>query len=239
MKSGFFTALLLVLLVASTSHAGLYGSLVEGIKEGERLVSVGYLFDKSDWEFEENGSGKFATFERSQAYVQLSYGVSSKFEVYVRGGASDFEVSDGSTAFDNSSFKPFGGVGFNKIVFQGKRYNAALFGQANIYSAQKDSASGTTVKFETPWDASFGGAMVVQADGGYVYGGPLLFVSRSKLDIQVAGNPALSGSTTVEEQGIVGGVFGIAWEPTKDLGVTLEGQYRSSLSGGLSFAWKF
>ena len=235
-------AVLLLLLFGDGALGGLFGSPQPEGKEDQVSLGVGYFYNATDWK---PGGGNFGevSIRQNHAYLQASFPGSSFSEsgaVFFRVGGADFDDGEGF----KDGYKPFGTVGFKDVWFDGGALSFQLgtILQASYctgYEADQTFLPGSPVsaKVTSIWDVSLGVAAQKRVfEKIRLYAGPQVFYGRAKVERTV---PGAVESTTFQEKSLFGGFGGAMVSLRRGLTLTVEGQYRSGVSGGISASYSF
>lgn len=261
MKSMAAIVMVLVFAMAGNYvHAGQIGAPEPMSKEGRASFGIGYFYS-SDKVKPTDSDFKSSRITQNLAYLQFGYSFVQNWEAYVRLGGADISVPSAfRTASDDARFsgfgesfrdtmKPFGTIGVKGVFNLNPFLGIGPFFQASLYSSYKDKSTGTVlglpatqeVNVKNPYDISLGAALQGNVGGVILYGGPMVYWSRSKVeqDTVVIGGGTASGSTNYKEKGNFGGFAGFRVPLTKGLSFEVEGQFRNEVSGGGCLVYSF
>ncbi len=211
--------------------AGPFGPAQPGIKQGQFSLGPGFLLYNGEWD----GDVKS---KQSQVFAQAGFGITDKVELYGQFGAADLEVEK---VFDGDDFKdgfrPFGSLGFRALLTDRQPISMGVFAQGTFFDTYEDKGPfnnipNTKVEFEQAYEISGGIALQTTIEGALLYGGPFFYTREG--DVKVGGT-----TSTVEEQGNVGGFVGIRWPLLDRINIELEGQLKTKASVGGSVQFVF
>jgi hypothetical protein len=235
-------AVLLLLLLAGGALAGPFGSPQPEGKEDQFSLGVGYFHNATEWK---PGGGNFGnvSIRQNQAYLQASFAGSSFSEsgaAFFRVGGADFDDGQGF----KDGYKPFGTVGFKDVWFDGNDlpFQLGTILQGSYcpgYKAEQTFLPGSPVsaKVKSIWDVSLGvAAQKRMSEEIRLYVGPQVFYGRAKVERIVSGR---AESAMFQEKSLFGGFGGAMVSLSRGLTLTVEGQYRSRISGGISTSYTF
>lgn len=225
-----FIAACVLFLAQGVAFAGLFGPAQATGKKGQfsfgpGLVSYSGELDNS------------TDFQQTQAYLQLGYALTNNAEIYLQGGAANFNVDD---VFDDDDFedgfRPFGAVGFKALLIDRKPVGIGLFAQGTLFSDYDDENLflGNTAEVELTGMYEIAGGVVFQSvlEGAILYGGPYFFTREGDFEIANA-----SGS--FEEDSNFGGFIGMRWPLRNGINIDLEGHVRTGFSIGADILYNF
>jgi len=234
---------LVLSLSAGVSFAGQFGPVVPAVKSGEVSQEIGYFRSVGTWEADAQGFDD-GELTQNQVYVQAGYGFAGDWEAYFRIGGSDLSLEKAFAVDDSEmddSFSPFVTIGARGLLYNGETFDFGAFVQGTYFGNFEDSkkfdVSGTLVKetlrLKDLWDVNAGLALQAKFGSVSVYGGPVAYYGRGRLEteVEVAGLKGTSESD-YEEEGNLGGMAGVKIALSENLNVYLEGQYKSELSAG-------
>jgi len=219
-------AVCVFLLAQGVAFAGLFGPAQATGKKGQfsfgpGLVSYSGELDNS------------IDFQQTQAYLQLGYALSDKAEIYLQGGAADFNVEDVFVNDDfEDGFRPFGAIGFKALLIDRKPIGIGVFAQGTLFSDYDDENNFTKVELTGMYEVAGGVVFQSVLDGAILYGGPYFFMREGDFEI---GN--VSGS--FEEDSNFGGFIGMRWPLRNGINIDLEGHVRTGLSIGADILYNF
>jgi len=235
-------AVLLLLPLGGRALAGPFGSPQPEGKEDQFSLGIGYFYNDTEWK---PGGGNFGnvSIRQNHAYLQASFpesGFSDSGALFFRVGGADFDDGQGF----KDGYKPFGTVGIKDVWFDG---GALSFQLGTIlqgsycpgYKADQTFLPGSPVsaKVTSIWDVSLGVAAQKRVlERIRLYAGPQVFYGRAKVERIVPGS---AESTTMQEKSLFGGFGGAMVSLRRGLTLTVEGQYRSRFSGGISASYFF
>lgn len=240
-------------LIAATSHAGQFGAVSPVAQVGQISQEIGFFSSRGEWKAEDRDF-EDAEIVQNQFYIQAGYGLSENWESYFRIGAADFKIKDpvpdefaGDEDFDmEDDPQLFAALGIRGIFYRGSFFNLGAFVQGNYFSGYEDSktapvagvATELELEFDDHWDVSTGAAIEAELGEVGFYAGPVLYLSRGKLELEAkAIGITETRSSTYEERGYLGAVAGITL-PVAGFGkLYVEGQYRNKVSAGGAFVY--
>jgi hypothetical protein len=236
---------------------GPFGPPQPSAKEAGGLhTGIGYWFHEDKYK-----NGTEQVIRQNQVYSEAGYGIKNCWDIYVRVGISDLNVSD---AFSSTSaaaiavkndfeenmnyFGAFGTKGFYPF---GKTFGMGAFIQGTYYFRDfTDNVSGTQngapftieLRMKNLWDVNFGiGFQATVPYGIKMYLGPYVYYSEAKVSpsTNVAGLALASGETTIKNKTSIGGFTGIEVPLAKGFRLNLEGQYSERLSAGAAVTYSY
>ena len=236
-------AVLLLLLLGGGALAGPFGAPQPEGKDDQISLGIGYFYNATEWK---PGGGNFGnvSIRQNHAYLQASFPESSISEsgaAFFRVGGANFDDGQGFT----DGYKPFGTVGFKDVWFDGVDlpFQLGTILQGSYcpgYKADQTFLPGSPVsaKIKSIWDVSLGVAAQKRMFEKFLllYAGPQVFYGRAKVERTVPGG---AESATFQEKSLFGGFGGAMVSLRKGLTLTVEGQYRSRFSGGISSSYSF
>jgi hypothetical protein len=223
-----------LLLAQGLAFAGLLGPAQSTAKKGGFSFGPGLVVYSGELDNDTD-------YQQTQAYAQLGYALSDKFEIYLQGGAADLSVDD---AFDSDDFedgfRPFGAVGFKALLIDRKPLGIGIFAQGTFFSDYDDQGlfEGIPSKVELTGMYEVAGGVVLQSvlDGAILYGGPYFFTREGDFDVTVG---SLKSSGSFEEDNNFGGFIGMRWPLRNGINVDLEGHVRTGFSIGADLLYNF
>jgi len=256
---------LVFVLTGSIAYAGQFGPPEPAAKNGKVSLGLGYFYYSAKLKLNDLGEGKVTS---NQAYLQLGYGLAKDWEAYVRVGGADMKAKevfefDNSTPDATNGLKPAGTIGVKGIFNVNNSFGIGPFLQASISSSYKETKTGTltigdvdgdgtddtinteTFKIKNPWEVNLGIALQGKIGEAIIYGGPVAYWQKSKVEIELAGTGStgalLSGkeSLTAKEKNNIGGFAGVRVPLSKNLNLEVEGQYKSEFSMGGALTYSF
>jgi hypothetical protein len=235
-------AVLLLLLPGGGALAGPYGAPQPEGRDDQDSLGVGYFYNATEWK---PGGGNFGnvSIRQNQAYLQASFPGSSFSEsgtAFFRLGGADFDDGQGF----KDGYKPFGTVGVKDVWFDEHDLPFRLGTILQVsycpgYKADQTFLPGSPVsaKIKSIWDVSLGVAAQKSVfEKIRLYAGPQVFYGRAKVERIV---PGAVESATFQEKRLFGGFGGAMISLRRGLMLTVEGQYRSGVSGGISASYSF
>ncbi|MHB8111662.1 MAG: hypothetical protein ACYDHW_16690 [Syntrophorhabdaceae bacterium] len=236
MRNGLFGISLLVmfLVMAGLASAGQFGPTEPTANPGKFSLGVGYFWEDTKWDVFD---GTLRT-QSHQAYLQGSFAPTKNFEAFGRLGGADLESKDMDPDIKDDA-KLFGTLGMKVMFYDNNIFGIGAFAQGTYhFEDYKDSTGTTEFKIKDYYDVQAGISGQFKCNNFIVYGGPFVYFSRAKIDIDSAfGGPGISD--TADEKTPIGGFLGVKIPFTKQLGLTLEGQYRDEFSGGAFLGYSF
>jgi len=260
-------AIAAIFTTGSIAYAGQFGPPEPAAKEGKVALGVGYFYSSAKFKNTDSdgGEGKVTS---NQAYLQLGYGLAKDWEAYVRVGGADMKAKevfefDNSTPDATNGLKPAGTIGVKGIFNVNNSFGIGPFLQASISSSYKETKTGTltigdvdgdgtddtinteTFKMKNPWEVNLGIALQGKIGEAIIYGGPVAYWQKSKVEFELAGTGStgalLSGkeSLTAKEKNNIGGFAGVRVPLGKGLNLEVEGQYKSEFSMGGALTYSF
>ena len=214
-----FVLLLFLFGAPITAQAFHFGPAVPAVDHGQVAVGGGYFFYQAELED--------VDIEQNRAYIHLGYGLGMtsepRWEVFVRGGASDMQDDDD---FD-SDFKPFAAVGVKGAYYDGERFAWGMVVQGAWFSGFESGDIEIDrfreVEIGFPFQTSFGPLIL--------YLGPQAYYADADLE----GNNV---SRELREDGAIGGFGGLGLD-LGPLRLEAEAQYRSDFSAGGFVCYQF
>ena len=227
------------------------------VKEAEGLhTGIGYWYHEDKYK-----NGTEQVIRQNQVYSEAGYGTKNYWDIYVRVGISDLNVSDAfsSTSAATITFKNdfeenrnyFGTFGAKGFYPFGKTFGVGAFIQGTYYFRDfTDHISGTRngapfaieLRMKNLWDVNFGiGFQATVPYGIKMYLGPYVYYSEAKVSpsADVAGVALASGETTIKNKTSFGGFTGIEVPLAKGFRLNLEGQYTERLSVGAAVIYVY
>ena len=261
MKKMTLIVMTLILFTAGNiAYAGQFGPPEPVSKEGKVSLGIGYFYYSDKLEPKDSGWEK-SKVTQNQAYLQLGYCFIKNWEAYLRVGGADIKTPDafltsaddpalaGFKATFKDGLKPFGTIGIRGVFNINPSFGIGPFFQASLCSNYKDKTSGTLLgipttqemKIKRPWDINLGAALQGKIGEVILYGGPLVYWARSKVDYEmtVTGVGTVTDSTTYKEKNNFGGFAGFRLPLGKGLSVEVEGQLKNRFSAGGSLVYSF
>lgn len=266
MKRIKLIAAFLVLFVGENmAFAGQFGAPEAVTKLGKISLGIGYFYYSDKLEPRDR-EGTWIGWEKSkitqnQAYLQLGVGIMPNCEVYFRVGGADIKVPDAFLTSDESpelagfkdkfkdNLKPFGTIGIKGGYNFAPPFGIGYFVNTSLGSNYKDKTAGTflgvaanqEMKIKRPWEVNLGVALQGEIGEVLLYGGPLVYWVRSKVEWEgsIPGVGSIRDSTTYKEKNNLGGFGGIRLTLGKGLSVEVEGQLKNRLSAGGYLVYSF
>lgn len=248
------------LVMTGLASAGQFGPTEPTANPGKFSLGIGYFWEDTKWDV-------FDTSLRTQShqvYLQGSFAPTKNFEIFGRLGGANLETKDTDFDFKDDA-NLFGTLGLKVMFYQDKIFGLGAFAQGTYHFEDykdSDSFAGADVingipvntfgtvdyKIKDYYDVQAGISGQIKCQNFIVYGGPFVYFGRAKLE----GNGIATGTTpfgtvtllfddseTMEEKTTFGGFLGVKIPFTKQLGLTLEGQYRDEFSGGAYLSYSF
>ena len=254
MKLLFAITLSIALLSASAFvvHAGQYGPADVTANAGQFSLGVGYFFSEQKFDTLTFDFGNVSVdvanpvLRSNQVYLEVDYGFAKNWEVYGRIGGADAKILN--TNF-NDTPSLFGTAGVRGVFFRQSGWTIGCFAQFNYYSDFKDSVSSQTsnmrLELKDPWDVNVG--LIAQHKFDYfdLYYGPVAYWSRARAEADLrggvvgAGTAGRSDSEDLKEDTNLGGFAGLRIPVTKQLILSVEGQYKIRVSAGGTLIYIF
>ncbi|MBP1749711.1 MAG: putative exported protein [Deltaproteobacteria bacterium] len=262
MRKGLFGIgwLVLFLVMTGLASAGQFGPTEPTANPGKFSLGVGYFWEDTKWDVFD---GTLRT-QSHQAYLQGSFAPVKNFEIFGRLGGANLETKDTDLDLKDDA-KLFGTLGMKVMFYEYKMFGLGAFAQGTYhFQDYKDSESFAGVDvingipisiFETVdfkikdyYDVQAGLSGQVKINQCIIYGGPFVYFGRAKLHVDAMATASAQGRTatasgsirdTMEEKTTFGGFLGTKIAFTKQLGLTLEGQYRDEFSGGAFLSYSF
>ncbi|MFH1014895.1 MAG: hypothetical protein V1762_03130 [Nitrospirota bacterium] len=254
-------AIAAIFLTSSMVYAGQFGPPEPAAKEGKVALGLGYFYSSAKVKPNNTADWKEEKISQNQTYLQLSYGVIKRWEVYLRAGGADLKVKNilddpnitnsGPKDFKDG-LKPFGTLGVKGLLYENQSFGIGPFVQATLYSSYKDewtlnelgwSDQGyVKAKIKKPSEINLGIGLQGKIGEAIIYGGPVAYWTKIKVEGEVANitvGYAESVSTTFKEKNNVGGFAGVRLPLGKGLNFEVEGQYKSRFSMGGALTYSF
>lgn len=269
MRKGLFGIVLLVFFFVMTglASAGQFGPTEPTANPGKFSLGIGYFWEDTKWKFNGDFIDGTVRTQSHQAYLQGSFAPVKNFEIFGRLGGSNLEAKDFSIDDVDIDFKEdaklFGTLGLKVMFFDNKIFGLGAFAQGTYhFQDYKDSDTPRTLtdgiftatdtvdmKIKDYYNVQAGISGQFKCNDFIVYGGPFVYFARAKASIDETVTVSGLGQTrsffigsdsdTMEEKTTVGGFLGVKIPFTKQLGLTLEGQYRDEFSGGALLSYSF
>lgn len=268
MRKGLFGISLLVmfLVMAGLASAGQFGPTEPTANPGKFSLGVGYFWEDTKWDVGDGTlrtqshqaylQGAFAPVKNFEIFGRLG-GANLKTKDFTVGNL-DIDVKDDA--------KLFGTLGLKVMFWENPNFGVGAFAQGTYhFQDYKDSDSITESGFIAPgipatatiaadmkikdyYDVQAGLSGQFKCKGFIVYGGPFVYYARAKAEVDVTATLSALGRTisatasdseTMKEKTPFGGFLGVKIPFTKQVGLTLEGQYRDNFSGGALLSYSF
>ena len=255
MRKGLFGIGLVVLFLVMTglASAGQFGPTEPTANPGKFSFGVGYFWE--DTKFDMDFLSLDANFrtQSNQVYLQGSYAPVKEFEIFGRLGGADLKTKNSDLDFGDGA-KFFGTLGLKAIFWQNNNFGVGAFGQGTYrFQDYKDSLSvnftdengvpsfvNLDMKLKNYYDIQGGISAQFKCKDFIVYGGGFYYYAHAKVDFDVTVPGAFGSDTeTADAKTPVGGFLGVKIPFTKQMGLTLEGQYRDEFSGGAFLSYSF
>ena len=251
-------SLLVFLAVRSVAAAsGLFGPPQSISKNtGGLHTGIGYWYHEDKY----NAGADYVT-RQNQLYSEVGYGTKNYWDMYVRLGISNLNVSDAfssssaaTTTFKNDfeeNMNYFGTLGAKAFYPSGKIFGIGVFIQGTYYFRDfTDDVSGTQngapftieLRVKNLWDVNFGiGFQATVPYGIKMYLGPYVYYSEAKASpsANVTGLALTSGEMTIKNKTSLGGFTGIEVPLAKGFRLNVEGQYSERLSAGAAVTYSY
>lgn len=257
--------LLILFMTANIAYAGQFGAMEPVSELGKVSLGIGYFYysDKLEPKDREGTwiGWKKSKITQNQAYLQLGVGIMPNSEVYFRVGGADIKVPDAFlTSADGpelagfkdklkDSLKPFGTIGIKGGYNFAPPFGIGYFVNTSLGSNYRDKTAGTflgvpatqEMKIKRPWEVNLGVALQGKIGEVLLYGGPLVYWARSKVEWEgtIPGVGSISDSTTYKEKNNLGGFAGLRLPLGKGFNIEVEGQLKSRFSAGGSLVYSF
>ncbi len=257
---------LLFIFISTTGFGGKIGAPEPIAKAGKVSLGIGSYYSKNKWEPRaEKEFFQTKKIETHQIYLELSV-EGNRTESYFRVGGANLRVKDrfqtgislndptvvGFESKFKDGYRLFGTVGVKGAIDISDNLALGPFVQLTMAADDyEDTSAGTvagnshTQKFiyKRPWEVDVG-LMLQYADRGFVvYGGPMLYWGRSKVEYLTTSAALSPGPLSLEAKhrikGPFGGVAGVRIPVVPGLNLEIEGQYTNQLSGGAGISWSF
>lgn len=261
-------AIAAIFAMSSVVYAGQFGPPEPVAKEGKAALGIGYFYYSAKWKPEDSGwdEGKIT---QNRVYLQLGYGFTENWEAYIMVGGADIKSKKAFLLNDadfKQDLKPFGTIGIKGVFNVTPSFGIGPFLQASLGSSYTDKESfsvtlpapltifGTTLpagtytvtetlKYKNLSEINLGVGFQGKIEGAFLYGGPVVYWSRAKVNwtIGVTGplTDSISDSTTYKEKNNIGGFAGIRWPLGEGLSLEVEGQVKSRFSIGGALTYSF
>lgn len=251
--------ILFVILIAPGRAAagGPFGPPQHIAKESGGLhTAIGYWYHEDKY----NAGADYVT-RQNQVYSEVGYGTKNYWDIYVRVGISDLNVSDAfsSTNAATITFKNdfeenmnyFGTFGTKGFYPFDKTFGIGAFMQGTYYFRDStDDVSGTRsgapftmeLRMKNLWDVNFGiGLQATVPYGIKMYLGPYVYYSEAKVSpsTNVTGLAFASGEMTIKNKSSLGGFIGIEVPLAKGFRLNVEGQYSERVSAGAAVTYSY
>jgi hypothetical protein len=251
-------SLFIFLAVRGVAAAGgLFGPPQSISKDAGGLhTGIGYWYHEDRY----NAGADYVT-RQNQLYSEVGYGTKNYWDIYVRVGISDLNVSgafsstSAATITSKNDFEEntdyFGTFGTKYFYPFGKTFGIGAFAQGTYYFRDfMDDVSGTRngapfiteLRIKDLWDVNFGiGFQATIPCGMKVYLGPYVYYSEARVasSTNVTGLSLASGETTMKNKTSMGGFTGIELPLAKGFRLNVEGQYAERLSAGAAVTFSY
>ncbi len=229
MRKILFFAVAMSFCSISFSFAGHLGPAQPSGKGGQLSLGTGIFQYSGEWN--SNADAK-----QTQAYVQLGYAFTDRFEIYIQGGAANLEVGK----FDDG-YRPFGTAGARWLLTNRSPVGVGLFIQGTYFSDYEGrSLDGTTpvkLKFLNAYELQGGVALQTILEGAILYGGPLFYLREG--DFEATTGTGVTTSGTFEEDSNFGAFVGIRWPVKHGINIELESHLKTKFSVGGAISFNF
>ena len=236
---------------------GLFGPPQSIAKDtGGLHTGIGYWYHEDKFD-----AGGDYVIRQKQIYSEVGYGTKNFWDIYVRVGFSNLNVSDAfsSTSAATTTFKNdfeentnyFGTSGAKGFYAFGETCGIGAFIQGTYYFRDfTDDVSGTRngipftieLRMKNLWDVNFGiGFQATIPHSIKMHLGPYVYYSEAKVSpaTNVTGLALASAEMTIKNKTSLGGFTGIEVPLAKGFRLNLEGQYTERLSVGAAVIYVY
>ncbi len=236
---------------------GLFGPPQSISKDtGGLHTAIGYWYHEAKYH-----NGADYVVRQNQLYSEVGYGAKNSWDIYMRIGVSDLNVSDAfrssnatTVTFKNdfeenmNYFGSFGAKGFYPFS---KTFGLGAFLQGTYYFRDfTNDVSGTRngapftleLRMKNLWEVNFGiGLQATVPYGIRMYLGPYVYYSEATVSpsTNVTGLALTSGEMTMKNKTSLGGFAGIEIPLVKVFRLNVEGQYAERLSAGAAVTYSY
>ena len=202
-----------------------------GLKQGQYGVGLNYTTGEMDLEFSVSGVGDVtAEVESDMLFVDLGYGITDKWEGFVRLGTAKYEIED----WDGGNEFAYGFGTKVTISEQDAITWGGLFQMTWI--GGDDTISGVDIDVDA-YEMQIAFGPTYEVDSMRIYGGPFLHLLDGDGDAGIAG---LSASFDVEQESVFGGYVGAQFDVAENSCVNVEAQFTGdawAITAGIGFGF--
>lgn len=256
---------LIVLIVLVSGVCQVYGAQFGPMKAATDAKGIslgaGYTYLPDEWDISAAGAENLEV-QQNQGFLQLGASF-SRFDIFVRGGVSDFQA-DGGFRFGDGDIEsdpaPYGTAGVSVVLYDGEMLKVGPFLQGSYYdlleaegeATATDSTTGTTytgkekVFLDNLWSAEAGLKFQLEIDEALLYFGPAYFYNVADYRSVFTGDTTppsgivtSAASGDAEATNKVGGFVGAYWQLDDHYSLEIEAQIKQDVAFGGVLSYRF